>query len=67
MVKRASKPSSKSTGLTLGRKAWAKISAVEGIRPSKEAEAAFAEAEHLGLSPAERRERILNKYARPKK
>jgi hypothetical protein len=40
----------KQTSLTLGRKTWAKISAVEGVMLSAEAEAAFAEFERLPVA-----------------
>ena len=61
------KPLKKSAGFNLGRKTWAKISAIEGVKLSKESEAMFAELDRLGLSPAERRERIIRKYTKPKK
>ncbi|MCP3477466.1 hypothetical protein NLM33_45740 [Bradyrhizobium sp. CCGUVB1N3] len=67
MATKKPKPSSKPAGFTVGRKAWAKISAVEGIEPSKEAEAMVAEFDRLGLSPIERRARIIKKYSRAKK
>lgn len=60
------KPSRKPAGFVLGRKRLAKIAAVEGIELNKEAEAMFAEFDRLGLSPTERRERIIKKYSRTK-
>lgn len=48
--------------VTLGRAAWAKISAVEGIHLSPEAKARAASFERQGLSPAERRAAITKAY-----
>ncbi|MDD1532717.1 hypothetical protein C7U89_01490 [Bradyrhizobium sp. WBOS4] len=62
MNTRKPKPTKNAAGFVLGRKAWAKISAVEGIVLSKESEERLAEFDRLGLSPAERRERIIKKY-----
>ena len=50
-------------GVTIGRAAWRKICAVEGIALSKEAEQMFEEFDRLGLSPEERRRRIIAKHA----
>jgi len=47
---------------TLGRRGFAKISEVEGIRPSRELEADFHEFDRQGLSPAERRRLLARKY-----
>ena len=60
------KPSSKAARLTRGRKAWEKVSAVEGVALSKEAQEMFEEFDRLGLPRVERRERIIKKYTRPK-
>jgi type II restriction/modification system DNA methylase subunit YeeA len=49
----------------LGRQAFAKISEVEGIRLSKEAEQAFEEFDAQGLSPDERRRAIIGRFKRP--
>lgn len=48
---------------TLGRKGFAKISAVEGIRLSRELEADFHEFDRNGLSNAERRRILARKYS----
>lgn len=49
---------------TIGREAFAKISAVEGIRLSAEVEEAFREFDRKGLSAEERRREIMNRYGR---
>ena len=48
----------------IGRRAFAKISAVEGIRLSEEATEDFREFERKGLSPQDRRQVIARKYAK---
>jgi hypothetical protein len=50
--------------VTIGRRGFAKISAVEGIKLSPEAEQDFREFDRLGLSPAARRQALLRKYGR---
>jgi hypothetical protein len=47
---------------TLGRKRFAKISAVEGVHLNDEASKDFEEFDRKGLSAGERRERIRRKY-----
>jgi hypothetical protein len=49
---------------TVGRRAFAKISAVEGIRLSDSTDEDFREFERKGLSPQARREAISRKYAK---
>jgi len=49
---------------TLGRKRFAKISAVEGIRLSDEASTDFEEFDRTELSASERRDRIRRKYGK---
>ncbi len=49
---------------TIGRDAFAKISAVEGIQLTKEMRNDFQVFEQKGLSPKDRREAIFKKYAR---
>ncbi len=49
---------------TLGRKSFAKISEVEGIKPSDALEAEFREFDRQGLSPKARRARLARKYGR---
>jgi hypothetical protein len=44
----------KAAGMTIGRKAFAKISAVEGIRLTPAMKARAAEFDRKGLSPEER-------------
>ncbi len=51
-------------GYTIGRKAFAKISAVEGIYLSEGQRNEFAVFEQKGLSAQDRREAILKKYTR---
>ena len=53
----------KESGYTIGRDAFAKISAVEGIHLTKEAQEDFRAFEQKGLSPKDRREAISKKYA----
>jgi hypothetical protein len=50
-------------GYTIGRHAFAKISAVEGIYLTKEMQKDFQVFEQKGLSPKDRREAISKKYA----
>lgn len=64
MPGRKPKPIKKAAGFTLGRKAWAKICAVEGVKLSKESEVMLAEFDRLGLTQEERRKRIMRKYIR---
>ena len=49
---------------TLGRKGFAKISEVEGIRMSATMAAEFREFDRKGLSPEERRKIIAAKYGK---
>jgi hypothetical protein len=49
--------------LTLGRERFAKISAVEGIRLSDTAVQEFEQDAKRRATPAQRRQRILAKYA----
>lgn len=56
--------SSKEPGsFILGRDSFAKISAVEGIRPSRRMNADFREFDREGLSAEERRSALTVKYA----
>jgi len=50
------------SGHTIGRDAFAKISAVEGIYLTKELRQDFQMFEEKGLSPKDRREAISKKY-----
>jgi hypothetical protein len=47
---------------TLGRDRFAKISAIEGITPSKEAKARARDFDRRGLTPAERRNAIIDAF-----
>ena len=49
-------------GLVLGRKAAAKLNAIEGVSLSRETRKMFPEFDHLGLSPEERRRRLVKKF-----
>ncbi len=51
-------------GYTIGRDAFAKISAVEGIYLTKELRHDFQMFEEKGLSPKDRRDAIAKKYTR---
>jgi hypothetical protein len=62
-IKKASQPKQSSGSLVVGRAAFAKISAVEGIRMSLAMEQEFQEFDRKGLSPEERRRLIGKKYA----
>ena len=48
----------------LGRESFARISAVEGIHLTREMKRDLREFDRKGLSPAERRRAIANKYGR---
>jgi hypothetical protein len=61
MAKTTKTPSSDT--FTIGRTGFAKISAVEGIKLSPEAEQDFQEFDRRGLSAAERRRALARKYA----
>lgn len=52
----------RASGFVLGRKTFAKISAVEGISLSEEAKKMFGEFEQLELSPEERRRRVIARH-----
>ena len=49
---------------SLGRKRFAKINAVEGVTLSFTAQGEFEDDDRIGLSPEQRRERIITKYRR---
>jgi hypothetical protein len=51
-------------GFTLGRTAFEKISAVEGVHLSKTVKDEFQKFDKKGLSPDERRRAITSKYAK---
>jgi len=55
-------PQRSPAGYTLGRTGFAKISAVEGIKPSRRLDEDFREFDRKGLSPAERRRELVRKY-----
>ena len=59
-------PKRPSSGYTLGRTGFAKISAVEGIKPSRRLDEDFREFDRKGLSPAERRSELVRKYGAKK-
>ena len=48
--------------VTIGRDRFRKISAVEGLSLTYAARAEFDSDEESGLTPAERRQRIIDKY-----
>ncbi|PIO96966.1 hypothetical protein [Pleomorphomonas carboxyditropha] len=66
MKQRSSKlpPVSASSGVVLGRSAFRQISAVEGIKLSKESETLFSDFDRQGLSAEERRRALLERHAR---
>ncbi|OGG41154.1 hypothetical protein A2118_03730 [Candidatus Kaiserbacteria bacterium GWA2_50_9] len=51
-------------GYIIGRQAFAKISAVEGIHLTQELSKDFQSFEQHRLSPEDRRQAIVNKYVR---
>jgi hypothetical protein len=51
---RSPKPQPQSSGMTIGRKRFAAISAVEGIKLTPEMERRVAELDRKGLTPEER-------------
>lgn len=53
-----------SRSYTIGRSAFARISAVEGIHLSDEMHKDFSEFDREGLSPRDRRKAIVKKYAK---
>jgi hypothetical protein len=53
---------SASKKLTLGQGAAAKLNAVEGIYMSRQMHRAFAEFDSLGLSPEQRRRRLMKQF-----
>jgi hypothetical protein len=57
--------SEKGKGLVIGREAFARISAVEGIELNDAARDAFAEFERQQLSREERRRAIIGRFKRP--
>lgn len=64
-MKQHTKPSSiPSGGVVLGRSAFKKICAVEGIRLSRASERQFSEFDRLGLSSEERRRVLLEKHTK---
>lgn len=52
----------KKGALTIGRARFSKISAVEGLQLSFASQKEFDEDDDLGLTPDERRKRIIAKY-----
>ena len=64
MTKSSDKPGAGKAGFTLGRSGFGKISAVEGIRLSREMEQRFRDFDRQGLSAAERRKAIARTYAK---
>ncbi|SEN68988.1 hypothetical protein [Bradyrhizobium sp. OK095] len=59
------KPSQpKSKGLVIGRKGFEKLSAVEGIRMSREMKTTFRSLDKSGASAEARRTTIANKYGK---
>jgi hypothetical protein len=58
----ATKPKKRASGFVLGRQNFAKISAVEGIRLSRDQIADFVEFDRKGLAPKARRAILAAKY-----
>lgn len=53
---------SKPKGFTIGLAGFAKISAIEGLRLTREMEATFRTLKRKGASPQQRRAAIVRKY-----
>ncbi len=65
MSRTAQKPEKRTAkGYTIGRRCFAKISAVEDIRLTDAMTEDFREFERKGLSPEERRKAIAGKYGK---
>jgi len=65
MSTRSAKPAKRPVrGYTIGRRSFAKISAVEGIALTEEMDRDFREFERKGLTPKERRAAIAQKYGK---
>lgn len=64
MKKIKSTTAKKSGSFTIGRDAFASISAVEGLRITAAMEADFREFDRKGLSASQRRSAIARKYGR---
>ena len=64
MTQRSDKPDAAKAGFTLGRSGFGKISAVEGIRLSREMEQRFRDFDRQGLSAAERRKAIARNFTK---
>ncbi len=64
MTKTPTKRRDSTAGFVLGRAAYARISAVEGIRLTRKMEQDLREFDEKGLSSSERRKIILEKYAK---
>lgn len=63
MVK-TTKPSKHAAGYVLGRHGFAKISAVEGIRTTREMDKEFGEFDRKNLPAKVRREALSSKYGK---
>ena len=64
MRQTGSKRKTTAKGYVIGRRAFARISAVEGIQTTPGMEADFREFDRLRLTPEERREMIRRKYGK---
>ena len=64
LMNKVSHQKGNNTGYIIGRDAFAKISAVEGIHLTKEMRGDFSAFEKGNLSPQDRREAISRKYTR---
>lgn len=64
MSKTPGKPRDAKAGFILGRKGFAKISAVEGIHLSADMEQRFRDFDRQGVSASERRKTIARAFAK---
>lgn len=64
MTKKPATTRNGKSGFTLGRKGFAKISAVEGIRLSADMERRFRDFDRQGLSAGDRRKTIARVFAK---
>jgi hypothetical protein len=64
MTKTLGRPPNAKSGYILGRRAFARISAVEGVRLSSEMEERFRDFDLKGLSASERRKALARTFAK---
>lgn len=63
-MSKVAKSAPKAQGFVLGRQAFARISAVEGLYLTPDMQAEFAELDQRGADAATRREQLRKRYTR---